>query len=288
MSKVALYFRRWKNYTRQKNVGEEWTFATKLTDFSEEDNDNGNSDLEIFSVKFLGCSKINAAKSEEATANAIKNIISTAKASSKKLQRLKLSICPKGIETFDVVTGETLHKVSIYKISYCSADAAHNNVFAFIAGTGRQHEMCNNDTDELTCYAFLCAKRKIAYNLTLTVAKNFERAYDMWKKSEQRNMEQCSSERLHAHNTLQIESINANKQSLTHNLVQTDARKNLLIDFNSDASNTMPPVERTRQLLQTTWVSFDDEPLMNDNNDTQHMPAKVFENSLWDMNVICS
>lgn len=212
-------------------------------------------------------------------------------ASSKKLQRLKLSICPKGIETFDVVTGETLHKVSIYKISYCSADAAHNNVFAFIAGTGRQHEMCNNDTDELTCYAFLCAKRKIAFNLTLTVAKNFERAYDIWKKSEQRNVEQCTSERLHAPNTLQIKSINANKQSHTANLMQTDARKNLLIDFNSDASNTMPPVERARQLLQTTWVSFDDEPLMNDNNDTndiQHTPAKVFENSLWDMNVICS
>lgn len=208
-------------------------------------------------------------------------------ASSKKLQRLKLSICPKGIETFDVVTGETMHKVSIYKISYCSADAAHNNVFAFIAGTGNehQHEMCTNDTDELTCYAFLCAKRKIAYNLTITVAKNFERAYDMWKKSEQ-----CTTERLHT-NTLQIKSFNANEQSHSKsNLIQTDARKNLLIDFNSDTlNNTMPPpVERQRQPLQTTWVSFDDEPLINENNDAQPMPGKVFENNLWDLNVICS
>lgn len=208
--------------------------------------------------------------------------------SSKKLQRLKLSICPKGIETFDAVTGETLHKVSIYRISYCSADASHSNVFAFIAGAGRDDEMCNNDTDELTCYAFLCAKRKIAYNLTITVAKNFERAYDMWKKSEQRKIEQCQSERLNG-NTLQTTKKNhPNVQNHTDNRIQSDGRKNLLIDFNSD---TNTPVER-QHLLQTAWVSFDDEPLLNDvdNKIDDHQPisGKIFENNLWDMNVMCS
>lgn len=64
------------------DAGEDWAFATKLADLSEnmdDENENAFPDLEIFQVKFLGSSTVNAAKSEEATANAIKSIISTAK-----------------------------------------------------------------------------------------------------------------------------------------------------------------------------------------------------------------
>lgn len=64
------------------DAGEDWSFATKLTDLSEsfdDNNENGYPDLEIFQVKFLGSAKIDAAKSEEATSSAIKSIISTAK-----------------------------------------------------------------------------------------------------------------------------------------------------------------------------------------------------------------
>lgn len=64
------------------DAGEDWAFATKLADLSEnmdDENENAFHDLEIFQVKFLGSSTVNAAKSEEATANAIKSIISTAK-----------------------------------------------------------------------------------------------------------------------------------------------------------------------------------------------------------------
>lgn len=304
MAKVALYFRRWKNYTRQKNGGENWAFASKLSDLSENFDDDGSenvfSDLEIFSVKFLGCTPVNAAKSEMVTANAIKNIISTAKASNKKLQRLKLSICPRGIETFDAITGETLHRISIYKISYCSADASHSNVFAFIAGaaTNSLHDfMGADDTDELTCYAFLCAKRKIAHNLTITVARNFERAYELWKKSDKHQIEhKCELD--------QIAPIKSNyhqqsEQSNELNCMKNDGRKNLLIDFNADAIDIQMTVgnERQRQILQTNWVSFDDEALMNNNNNdgdnnfnVQPMAGKVFANNLWDLNakVVCS
>lgn len=207
----------------------------------------------------------------------------------KKLQRLKLSICPKGIETFDTVTGETLHRISIYEISYCSADAAHSNVFAFVAGTGGQiyQSATNNETDELTCYAFLCSKRKIAHNLTITVAKNFERAYELWKKSEQRKIEQCEIQSLNS--TALRNKSNAqklNEQNHCDNHLENDVdQKNLLIDFQSDATNNIAVMERQRQILQTTWVSFDDEPLMNENNDIQPMSSKHFENNLWDMNV---
>lgn len=213
-------------------------------------------------------------------------------ASNKKLQRLKLSICPRGIETFDAITGETLHRISIYKISYCSADAAHSNVFAFIAGTPASsiHDYVGtNDTDELTCYAFICAKRKIAHSLTITVAKNFERAYEVWKNTEQRskNEHKCELGRLNGQ-TLQIKS---NHHSDELNCNQNDGRKNLLIDFNSDgACDTQANTERQRQIFQTNWVSFDDEPLMNGNSnsnddDDGDMQPKVFANNLWDMNV---
>lgn len=217
-------------------------------------------------------------------------LVRSISASNKKLQRLKLSICPKGIETFDVVTGETLHRISIYKISYCSADAAHSNVFAFIAGTPAAsiHDYVGtDDTDELTCYAFLCAKRKIAHNLTITVAKNFERAFELWKKSEQRS--KCELDRPNGQ-TLQIKS-NNHLDELNGN--QNDSRKNLLIDFNSDAGDAQANAARQQQILQTNWVSFDDEPLMNDNHNANDdadvdMQPKVFANNLWDMNVMCS
>lgn len=67
---------------KKTDVGEDWAFATKLADLSEnfeDENENGFSELEIFQVKFIGSTTIHAAKSEEATANAIKTIISTAK-----------------------------------------------------------------------------------------------------------------------------------------------------------------------------------------------------------------
>lgn len=216
------------------------------------------------------------------------------------MQRLKLSICPKGIETFDACTGETLHRISIYKISYCSADAAHSNVFAFIAGTPAAsiHDYVGtDDTDELTCYAFICAKRKIAHTLTITVAKNFERAYELWKKSEQRKIEhKCELDRL---NGQTLHPIKSNNHLDELNCNQSDSRKNLLIDLNSDACDAQANAERQRQILQTNWVSFDDEPLMNDNHNSNNynnsnddddgdMQPKVFANNLWDMNVMCS
>lgn len=214
------------------------------------------------------------------------------------MQRLKLSICPKGIETFDAITGETLHRISIYKISYCSADAAHSNVFAFIAGrpAASIHDYVGtDDTDELTCYAFICAKRKIAHSLTITVAKNFERAFELWKHTDQRKIEhKCELDRLNEGGG-QTSAIKSNHHLDELNCNQSDNRRNLLIDFNSDAcDDTQPDAERQRQILQTRWVSFDDEPLMNDNrnndgnDDDDMMQPKVFANNLWDMNVICS
>lgn len=66
------------------DVGDDFEYATKLADLSEENGDDAenndmNADLDIFQVKFLGSTTIDSPKSEEATANAIKSIIAAAK-----------------------------------------------------------------------------------------------------------------------------------------------------------------------------------------------------------------
>lgn len=175
--------------------------------------------------------------------------------SNKKLQRLNLSVCPKGIETFDAISGETLHRISIYKISYCSADAAHSNVFAFIAGSNDANGRDKfKSADDLVCYAFLCTKRRIAYNLTVTVAKNFERAFDLWKQSSH----MLTAQR-HEIETKPLTNSNVDKRK-----EKSDPFSDL-IDF--DANSMRKSIENQKQLLQTTWVSFTDENICESSDD---------------------
>lgn len=62
-----------------------------------------------------------------------------------------------------------------HRISYCSADATHDHVFAFIA---------TNLNETMECHAFLCPKRKMAQTVTLTVAQAFNTAYEAWQLSQ--------------------------------------------------------------------------------------------------------
>lgn len=168
--------------------------------------------------------------------------------------RVNLSVCPKGIEVFDTVSGETLHSIAINRISYCSADGAFSKVFAFVAGSVDQTSDNPANVDDLICYAFLCGKRKMAHNLTITVAKNFERAFNLWKKFEQNKTEYRIDAKHCIGNDVRRHADNG--------------CDNVLIDFDSDA------IEATqRRLLQTAWVSFDDDGTMGDNT----QPSRVIE-----------
>ena len=163
---------------------------------------------------------------------------------------------------FDALTGETLLQVSIYKISYCSADAVNSNVFAFV-GTD---DLTKCKTDErLVCYAFLCQKRKIAQKLTLTVAHCFEQAYQLWQDTSQRNKiilerRQRESERQQQQKTNLPHSV-APPDFTTSNDDQqcndTNDFRSLLIDFSSEITAEICSKDH-REFLQTTWVSFDD------------------------------
>lgn len=176
------------------------------------------------------------------------------------MQRINISVCPNGIETFDVVTGETLHRISIYKISYCSADAAHSNVFAFIAGIG--DDDFESENEALKCYAYVCPNRKIARKLTLTVAKSFQQAYDQWSKSEKRRKSIAESSV-----KLQTAIISEKRRQSESKIIEgrdpkTGPQRNLLIDFNDEedsSSGSVSPEPHTN-FFQNTWISFDDTP----------------------------
>ncbi|XP_031656778.1 low density lipoprotein receptor adapter protein 1-like [Oncorhynchus kisutch] len=127
----------------------------------------------VFQVKYLGMTLVGQPKGEDMAAAAIHRIVSTARASAKKFRKVTLTISPKGIILTDTETLDLIENVSIYRISYCTADKTQDKVFAYVS----QSQF--NET--LECHAFLCHKKKIAQAVTLTVAQAFKVALDLWE-----------------------------------------------------------------------------------------------------------
>lgn len=173
----------------------------------------------------------------------------------------------------DSVTSETLMRVSIYKISYCSADASHGNVFAFVGSEDINSR--NEDEESLVCFAFLCQKRKIAHKVTLTVARSFEAAYQVWQESDQRKKYQFERRQNQKH----IDVIDEQHED------SGDIRS-LLIDFSSEITAEICGKDH-RSLLQNTWVSFEDN---NDTTQSHYSKSKLHDDTaLWERQLInCS
>ncbi|NXD42940.1 ARH protein, partial [Copsychus sechellarum] len=131
----------------------------------------------LFSLKYLGMTLVEQPKGEELSAAAVKRIVATAKASGKKLQKVTLKVSPRGIVLRDSSTNELIENISIYRISYCTADKSHDKVFAYIAQ--------NQLNESLECHAFLCSKRKMAQAVTLTVAQAFRIAFEFWQAAKE-------------------------------------------------------------------------------------------------------
>ncbi|XP_068273833.1 low density lipoprotein receptor adapter protein 1 isoform X3 [Nyctibius grandis] len=131
----------------------------------------------LFTLKYMGMTLVEQPKGEELSAAAVKRIVATAKASGKKLQKVTLKVSPRGIVLNDSGTNELIENVSIYRISYCTADKIHDKVFAYIA----QNQLNEN----LECHAFLCPKRKMAQAVTLTVAQAFKIAFEFWQAAKE-------------------------------------------------------------------------------------------------------
>ncbi|XP_077977345.1 uncharacterized protein LOC144432916 isoform X1 [Glandiceps talaboti] len=139
-----------------------------------------------FYVKYLGMCLVDKPNDEATTAEAVKKIVSQAKSQSKN-RKVSLTITPKGIEQIDVNTNEDLEEISIYRISYCTADKSHDRVFGYIAR--------NLQNNTLECHAYLCGKKKNAEELCLTVAQAFNMAFESecWDSEQDREEEETVS-----------------------------------------------------------------------------------------------
>ncbi|XP_013914287.1 PREDICTED: low density lipoprotein receptor adapter protein 1-like [Thamnophis sirtalis] len=186
----------------------------------------------LFNLKYLGMTLVEQPKGEELSATAVKRIVATAKASGKKLRKVTVKVSPRGIVLSDSITNEAIENVSIYRISYCTADKVHDKVFAYIAQS--QHN------ENLECHAFLCSKKKMAQAVTLTVAQAFKVAFEFWQASKEEKekrdkaiLEAESASSLHSdtsspkapvtvENLLDLE--NVTKAPLNTNSVHADGR----------------------------------------------------------------
>ncbi|CAG2112175.1 unnamed protein product [Medioppia subpectinata] len=174
-----------------------------------------------FYCKYLGSTAIEEPSSDVLTAEAIKRIIQMAKASGKKLRHVSINVKPIGISANDSNSGEQLFNLSIYRISYCSADATFDRVVAFIATNA-------NETHE--CHAFLTPKRKIAEATALTISQAFSIAFDKWKQISNNADERRTNRSIDPQNKA------INKEDKTGPVVPTRQALNEtpLIDLSSD------------------------------------------------------
>ncbi|XP_067145264.1 low density lipoprotein receptor adapter protein 1-B-like [Centruroides vittatus] len=173
-----------------------------------------------FYVKYLGSTLVEEPNGQQSTADAIKAIISMAKASSKKLQRVAMTVNPKGILISDLNSGETQSNFSIYRISFCSADANYDRVVAFIA---------TNKNETYECHAFLCSKRKVAQAAALTISQAFNIAFDIWEHAQGEKLNQTSNQdKESAENKTKESSSESNNGPERNNQIT-------LIDFNNES-----------------------------------------------------
>ncbi|XP_057326376.1 low density lipoprotein receptor adapter protein 1-B-like isoform X2 [Microplitis mediator] len=271
------FFKKFRIFSRHRKLCEEWALAN-----SRECVDNGSSKIgsgsrnslrhddndetseATFTLKYLGSTLVETPSSEEATAEAIKTVITMAKASGKKLQRVALAVSLRGIRMTDLATEEDQLQVSIYRISYCSADATHDHVFAFIA---------TNLNETMECHAFLCPKRKMAQTVTLTVAQAFNTAYEAWLQSQSEprihhtlDKSPSSSELATGNSIIEndkslIKSSDADKPG---NDSKQKNEKNLLIDLSNEVKST-----------DKSWVCFEDEA-----TEIKKVPKKTSNNNI--------
>lgn len=139
----------------------------------------------VFYLKYLGSTLVEEIDDDESygdgiSAKAVQRIVAMAKSIGKKLKKVALRVSSRGIHMVDIVNKEVLFDLSIYRISFCTADKNHDKVFAYIAR--------NTTNETMECHAFLCAKTKIAQAVTLTVWQAFNVAQDKWREQQNKKL----------------------------------------------------------------------------------------------------
>ncbi|XP_026735890.1 LOW QUALITY PROTEIN: low density lipoprotein receptor adapter protein 1-like [Trichoplusia ni] len=183
---TTLLRKMWKTHSKHKKLCEEWALAEcEGEGWWREARESSAGEVD---VRYAGAAPVERAASAPATALAVRSALHSAKLMNKKLQRVNLDISAKGIIVTDADTQENVISVSIYRISYCSADAANARVFAVVEGR-RRGGGGGGAPDAHVVHAFLCTRRRHARALALALAHAFNDAYQAW----QANLSQGSS-----------------------------------------------------------------------------------------------
>ncbi|KAL1494543.1 hypothetical protein ABEB36_010124 [Hypothenemus hampei] len=234
----------WKGNSKHKKLSEDAAQRSGKEVIIEPENEQTaelENEVVTFKLKYLG-STVVAKTSDKANASseAVKNIIKTAKAArkqQKKLQRVIVAISTKGIAVTDL-EGNDILKISIYRISNCASDSTHRQVFSFIS---------TDQNETMECHAFFCSKKKLADTVTLTVGKIFTSAYETWRDSPQGQ-------------TL-LKSNDILEGKLEENSPQRAVSEEKLIDFDGDGVEDddweFDRLISSRNTHQ--WVSFEDD-----------------------------
>ncbi|CRK86280.1 CLUMA_CG000128, isoform A [Clunio marinus] len=268
----------WNNNTKHKKLNDSMALASSARNYVESPLDFNDEELTddviTFNLKYLGTTAMapveeikgnkiaSCDKKTQMISNAIKTLISTSK-SQKLLNDVRVEVSPKGIETFDCVTDEQILQIPIYKISYCSIDAAHGTIFSFVSSTSDKEESSfdwntthkDGEEEHLVLHGFQCQKKKIAFNVTLTVARTFERAFQIYQN--EKFLEEIRNRKSKHKESLESQKNAVNIKKLITN---DDENLNCLIDLGSENGpelNNLCSKDYTRDYFQTTWVSFD-------------------------------
>ncbi|CAL8297871.1 unnamed protein product [Lota lota] len=177
-----------------------------------------------FNLRHLGMTLVDQPKGEELSAAAVKRIVVTAKASGKKPPKVSLKVSPQGIVLHDRLTSRLLDTISIYRISYCTADKLHDKVFAYIAQ--------NTHNGTLECHAYLCSKRKEAQAVTLTVAQAFRLAFELWQAAKEEKKQRVKSGSAGEDSS----SFQSQRSNSVGSLKDTDVPTEKLLDFGECAA----------------------------------------------------
>ncbi|XP_059057711.1 low density lipoprotein receptor adapter protein 1-like [Achroia grisella] len=174
---TTLLRKMWRSHSKHKKLCEEWALAECEGEgwWREARETSGRSE----DVRYAGVAPVERAASAPATALAVRSALNSAKTLNKKLQKVNLDISAKGIIVSDADSQENVLSVSIYRISYCSADAANARVFAVVEGKSG-----SGSSESHVVHVFVCARRKQARALALSLAHAFNDAYQEWQANQ--------------------------------------------------------------------------------------------------------
>ncbi|KAJ3624594.1 hypothetical protein MTP99_018206 [Tenebrio molitor] len=232
----------WKTNGKHHKLSEELALQNAKEAESEQmemiENEN---DVITFKLKYLGSTVVEKMTGDNISTEAVKNIIKVTKAGRKKLQRVHIAISLKGIVVTDL-EGNDILKISIYRISNCSTDPTHRQVFSFVS---------TDSHETMECHAFICPKRKMAETVTLAVAHAFGTAYEAWRIMPS-TKEFTSKEN---------ERNNINQKEEGKKSAESDIVEEKLIDFDDEPDTENQSFDFGRPPCQENshWVCFDDD-----------------------------